>query len=198
MLVSSDPRDLIIIGFAGLALIIIGVAIGRLLWGRKYERLTADRNERLFTIERALRDFWEMNKSTLDAELQRQRSRVEQLESQNENYRKKLAKVGLFGLGRKESHLVLSLLMENEALEERLFQMNKKLHDERSEYLDDNLRRISYNRILISEILSSENVQREVSKLLRNNDSIRRIELKAIDGTAGAGWNEPEGEDLPR
>lgn len=189
---TSDPRDLFILIFAAVALLSIGIALGRLWWGRKFRQLSEQRNQRLFTIERALNDFWDAHKVGLEKEVQKLRSRIEQLETLNENYRKKLAKVGLFGMRRKESHLVMALLTENEALEERLYRATRKLHEERDEYLNDDLRRISYNRMLLSELLSSENVQREIQKVLRDADSMRRIELKALDGTAGAGWSAPQ------
>jgi len=50
--------------------------------------------------------------------------------------------------------MFIGLLIENENLEEKLFMQNLKLKQERDEFLENDLRNISYKRILLSELIS--------------------------------------------
>lgn len=180
----SNLKDVIIIAFSGLALIAAGFFIARFSLSRKYRSINAENQMRLFTIERALREFWDSEKLKLERDKEELERRVNFLRAQNENLRKKLSKMGLFGFGRaKRASLLLSLLIENEALEEKLFQMNLKLKEERDEYLRQEIRNISYNKVLLSEILASENVQKEVNKLLKDNSRMKRIQIKTLEAT---------------
>lgn len=174
-------KDIIIISFSGLALVAAGFLIARFSLLKKYKNINVENQKRLFTIERALRDFWDSEKLKLEREKEDLQKSLSFLRSQNENLRNKLSKMGLFNFGRsKRANLLLSLLIENEALEERLFQMNLKLKEERDEYLRREISNISYNKVLLSEILAAENVQKEVTKLLKDNSRMKKIQIKAL------------------
>lgn len=174
-------KDIIIISFSGLVLVAAGFLIARFSLLKKYKNINVENQKRLFTIERALRDFWDSEKLKLEREKEDLQKSLSFLRSQNENLRNKLSKMGLFNFGRsKRANLLLSLLIENEALEERLFQMNLKLKEERDEYLRREISNISYNKVLLSEILAAENVQKEVTKLLKDNSRMKKIQIKAL------------------
>lgn len=179
-------KDIIIISFSGLVLVAAGFLIARFSLLKKYKNINVENQKRLFTIERALRDFWDSEKLNLEREKEDLQKSLSFLRSQNENLRNKLSKMGLFNFGRsKRANLLLSLLIENEALEERLFQMNLKLKEERDEYLRREISNISYNKVLLSEILAAENVQKEVTKLLKDNSRMKKIQIKALGDAPG-------------
>ncbi len=109
----------------------------------------------MLTIERALKAFWDNEKQKLENDKTELEQRIQFLENKLEQYRRKAAGVGMMGLRKnKLSDMLITLLIENESLEEKLFQQNLKLKQERDEFLENELRSISYKRILLSELLT--------------------------------------------
>ena len=119
---------------------------------RKFKVRAACEREEMLTIERALKAFWDNEKQTLENVKKRLQQRIEFLESKLEQYRRKAAGIGMMGLRKsKVSDMLITLLIENESLEEKLFLQNLKLKQERDEFLESELRDISYKRVLLSE-----------------------------------------------
>ena len=134
---------------------------------------TTDREEML-SIEKALKRFWDDEKEK--AELQR---RISFLESKLEQYRQKAAGIGMMGLRRSRlADMFIGLLIENENLEEKLFLQNLKLKQERDEFLENDLRNISYKRILLSELISQTEVRKEMEKLINDKGRWKRLEIR--------------------
>jgi hypothetical protein len=155
---------------------------GYITRSKKYkERLACDREEML-TIERALKGFWDNEKQKLENEKKDLAQRIQLLESKLEQYRRKAAGVGIMGLRKnKLSDMLITLLIENESLEEKLFLQNLKLKQERDEFLENELRSISYKRILLSELLTQTEVRREMEKVISDRSRLKRLDLKQKD-----------------
>jgi len=89
----------------------------------------------------------------------------------------------------------MQLMLENEALEEKLYELNLKMKDERDEYLSRELQNISYKRILLSEILKEKGVQDKIRDILKDDSKLTRMELPA--GTRSAGTEDDSSEEAP-
>ncbi len=74
--------------------------------------------------------------------------------------------------------MFIGLLIENENLEEKLFMQNLKLKQERDEFLENELRNISYKRILLSDLISQAEVRKEMEKLINDKNRWKRLEIK--------------------
>lgn len=160
----------------------ISYFVGYRTQGRKSKARAASDREEMLTIERALKAFWDNEKQKLETEKTDLQQRIQFLESKLEQYRRKAAGVGLMGLRKnKLSDMLITLLIENESLEEKLFLQNLKLKQERDEFLENELRSISYKRILLSELLTQTEVRREMEKVISDRSRLKRLELKQKD-----------------
>ena len=156
--------------------------VGYRLHFRKFKVQAACDREEMLTIERALKAFWDNEKQNLENEKNELTQRIQFLETKLEQYRRKAAGVGMMGLRKsKVSDMLVSLLIENESLEEKLFQQNLKLKQERDEFLENELRGISYKRILLSELMAQSEVRREMEKVINDRSRLKRLELRQKD-----------------
>ncbi len=149
---------------------------------RKFKLQAAGDREEMLTIERALKSFWDNEKKNLEQEKSDLQQRIAFLEGKLEQYRRKAAGIGMMGLRKnKLTDMFISLLIENESLEEKLFMQNMKLKQERDEFLENELRSISYKRILLSELLNQSEVRREMEKVINDRSRLKRLELRQKD-----------------
>lgn len=166
----------------------------------KFEKQTAVDREEMLSIERALKQFWDHEKDSLLKEKEELNRRIQFLETRLEQYRRKAAGIGMMGLRKsKVTDMFISLLIENESLEEKLFLQNMKLKQERDEYLENELRSISYKRILLSELLSQAEVRREMEKAINDKGRFKRLEMKRELDILSSDLNGEEAKqnDLP-
>ena len=146
--------------------------------GRYAAQSVTDREEML-SIEKALKRFWDDEKEKLEKEKSELQRRISFLEGKLEQYRQKAAGIGMMGLRRSRlADMFIGLLIENENLEEKLFMQNLKLKQERDEFLENDLRNISYKRILLSELISQTEVRREMEKLINDRGRWKRLEIR--------------------
>jgi hypothetical protein len=156
--------------------------VGYRTYGRKFKARAACEREEMLTIERALKAFWDDEKQKLENGKAELEQRIQFLESKLEQYRRKAAGVGMMGLRKnKLSDMLITLLIENESLEEKLFLQNMKLKQERDEFLENELRSISYKRVLLSELLTQSEVRREMEKIISDRSRLKRLELRQKD-----------------
>ena len=141
-------------------------------------RASTDREEML-SIEKALKRFWDDEKEKLEQEKSELQRRISFLEGKLDQYRRKAAGIGMMGLRRSRlADMFIGLLIENENLEEKLFLQNLKLKQERDEFLENDLRNISYKRILLSELISQTDVRREMEKLINDKGRWKRLDIR--------------------
>ena len=156
--------------------------VGYRTYGRKFKTRAACEREEMLTIERALKAFWDNEKQKLENDKGELEQRIQFLESKLEQYRRKAAGVGMLGLRKnKLSDMLITLLIENESLEEKLFLQNLKLKQERDEFLENELRSISYKRVLLSELMTQTEVRREMEKIISDRSRLKRLELRQKD-----------------
>lgn len=149
---------------------------------RKFQTKSVHDREEMLTIERALKDFWDHEKQKLETDKQQLAQRIKFLEEKLDHYRQKAAGIGMMGLRKnKVTDMLISLLIENESLEEKLFLQNLKLKEERDEFLQNELRNISYKRILLSELLNQSEVRREMERVINDRSRLKRLELRQKD-----------------
>lgn len=165
---------------AALACVLIISALGYLFGYRRnasryQEQTTQDRAEML-SIERALKQFWDHEKEKLEVEKEELNRRIRFLESRLDQYRRKAAGIGMMGLRKSRlTDMFITLLIENENLEEKLFMQNMKMKQERDESLENDLRNISYKRILLSELINQAEVRREMEKVINDRGRWKRL-----------------------
>jgi hypothetical protein len=182
--------------FCIILLFTMGYYIGyRKTFGRFQTQSALDREEML-TIERALKRFWDHEKRELEREKAQLEHRINFLENRLDQYRRKAAGIGMMGLRKNRlTDTLISLLIENESLEEKLFMQNLKLKEERDEFLENELRTISYRRILLSELINQAEVRREMERVINDKGRWKRMEIRQKELgplTAGAEVNEEE------
>jgi len=108
--------------FVLVTLLSLGYYLGYRKNVRRYQTMSAHDREEMLTIERALKRFWDHEKEQIEKEKQELERRIQFLEDRLDQYRRKAAGIGMMGLRKsKLTDMLLSLLVENETLEEKLF-----------------------------------------------------------------------------
>jgi hypothetical protein len=161
----------------------------------RYATQSASDREEMLSIEKALKRFWDEEKEKIEREKAELQRRISFLEGKLEQYRQKAAGIGMMGLRRsKLADMFIGLLIENENLEEKLFMQNLKLKEERDEFLENELRHISYKRILLSELISQAEVRREMEKLINDRGRWKRLDIKQkeLEPLAAEGQSDEE------
>lgn len=184
----------------------LGYYVSKFLTGRRYRKAQKTDRQKMFDIEKALKDFWEHERGKLSTENKKLSDKITFLEKQVEDYRKKAAGVGIMGLSKdKRVDMMVQLMLENEALEEKLFELNLKMKEERDEYLTKEIKNISYKRIMLSEILKEQGIQDRIRDILKDDTRLRKIDLPAgrelgrgSEKEAEAREEEPAGEETPK
>lgn len=188
--------------FSVLLIFSFGYFLGYRKQSRKFKLRSASDRDEMLTIERALKQFWDHEKRELENQKTELQRRIEFLEDRLDQYRRKAAGVGMMGLRRNRlSDMLITLLIENETLEEKLFLQNLKLKQERDEFLHNELRQISYKRVLLSELINQREVRDEMERLVKDKARWKRLDLKtkevgAIDPAADGEEDEEEDEIL--
>ncbi len=185
--------------FAVAACMLLIFSIGYYFGYRKtvvrYAAQSVNDREEMLSIEKALKRFWDEEKEKLEKEKGELQRRISFLEGKVDQYRQKAAGIGMMGLRRsKLADMFIGLLIENENLEEKLFMQNLKLKQERDEFLENELRNISYKRILLSELISQADVRREMEKLINDKGRWKRLEIKQkeVEPITGDALNEED------
>ncbi len=171
--------QIVAVTFCMLFVFSIGYYLGYRKTVVRYTAQSVNDREEMLSIEKALKRFWDDEKEKLEEEKAELQRRISFLEGKLDQYRQKAAGIGMMGLRRsKLADMFIGLLIENESLEEKLFLQNLKLKQERDEFLENELRNISYKRILLSELISQAEVRREMEKLINDRGRWKRLEIK--------------------
>src|SRR3954471_5108196 len=179
--------DLILYSVAAAIVLFVGYRLGRMIGALKASRIVAAREQELFTTQKGFKTLYEQELNNLRSENAKLTEQVQQLNARVEEYRKKAAGFGgLFSSGGKKADAMYALLLENEALEEALYNQNEKLRQERTDALKESMRNTGYRRVLMSQLLNDERIKGYVAEIL--NDERR------LPGTNGAG----EAKALPQ
>src|SRR5947207_1815538 len=163
----SGTLEVIVYSVAGIALLIAGYRLGRMIGRATATRTIAQKEQELFTAQKGFKNLYEQELAKVQGENQQLRAKAEQMELKVEEYRKKAAGLGgLFNSGGKKADAMYALLLENEALEEALYSQNEKLKQERSDSLKEQMRATGYRRVLMSQLLNDQRIKEYVAEIL--------------------------------
>src|SRR5215212_6004861 len=115
----NDTLQVVVYGVAGLALLIAGYKLGRVIGRASAGKTIAQKEQELFTAQKGFKNLYEQEMAKLKADNAHLGEQVKTLTARVEEYRKKAAGFGgLFSGGGKRADAMYALLLENEALEE--------------------------------------------------------------------------------
>lgn len=172
-----------------------GYYVGRFLTTRRFHRQQKAEKRRMFDIEKALKEFWDHERARMSGENRELSKKITFLEQQVEEYRKKAVGGGVMGLSKdKRTDMLMQLMLENETLEEKLYEMNLKMKEERDEHLAREFSNISYKKIMLSEILKQEGIQERIREILKDDSQVKKLELPAGEKEEKPSPDEPEKE----
>ena len=158
----------------GVILIAGAFAVGR-MWAKLMgHRAHKERTEKMFQIEKSLADFYEHEKKKFLEQKEEFEREIAQQAKQIDELRRKAA--GVSGKSKDaRADLMLQLLTENEALQEKLFEQNMHQKEERDRNLHRELQQISYQRVLLSNLLSERGVQEAVVEILGDDRRVEKL-----------------------
>lgn len=188
---TGNPRlDLVLYSIAAAVVLFVGYRLGRMIGALTASRLVAQKEQELFTTQKGFKTLYEQELGNLRTENAKLTEQVTTLNARVEEYRKKAAGFGgLFSSGGKKADAMYALLLENEALEEALYNQNEKLRQERTDALKESMRNTGYRRVLMSQLLNDERIKGYVAEILDDD--------KRLPGPNGTGGGAPETKALP-
>jgi cell division protein FtsB len=163
-------------------LLYLGFRIGKYLGKVAAAGIISQKEQELFTAQRGFKTLYENELGTIKADNQKLQAQVESMTAKVEEYRKKAAGLGgLFSSGGKKADAMYALLLENEALEEALYNQNEKLKQERTDALKEQMRNTGYRRVLMSQLLSDERIKGYVAEVLADEKRLPSLaDAKAL------------------
>jgi len=165
----NGTLEVILYSIAGVALLVAGYRLGRLVGAATARRAITAKEQELFTAQKGFKTLYEQELDKVKAENAQLKSKAEQMEVKVEEYRKKAAGLGgLFSSGGKKADAMYALLLENEALEEALYAQNEKLKQERTDSLREQMRATGYRRVLMSQLLNDNRIKEYVAEILND------------------------------
>lgn len=166
--------DVVVLTLGAVILIAAAFTIGR-MWAKLMgHRAHKERTEKMFQIEKSLSEFYEHEKRKFIEEKQELTQQIEMQEKQIDELRRKAA--GVSGKSKEaRADLMLQLLVENEQLQEKLFEENVRQKEERDRNLGRELQQISYQRVLLSNLLAERGVQEAVVEILGDDRRVEKL-----------------------
>jgi cell division protein FtsB len=182
---TGNPRlDVILYSVAAAVVLFVGYQLGRMIGAFRAARLVAQKEQELFTTQKGFKTLYDQELGNLRSENAKLTEQVQTLNSRVEEYRKKAAGFGgLFSSGGKKADAMYALLLENEALEEALYNQNEKLRQERTDALKESMRNTGYRRVLMSQLLNDERIKGYVAEIL---DDDKRLPGPGTNGGGAA------------
>src|SRR5256885_9108067 len=154
--------ELTLYAAAAVIILFLGYRLGRAFGHLAASKLIDKKEQELFTTQKGFKTLYEQEIAKLKSENTAHAQEVETLKARVEDYRKKAAGLGgLFSSGGKKADAMYALLLENESLEEALMSQNKKLRQERTDALKEQLRNTGYRRGVRAPVVSGRGGQGE-------------------------------------
>jgi hypothetical protein len=174
--------ELILAGLILIILFFLGYKIGSIIATRKGEKAREALESESYSTSKSLKKLFEDEKNQVISENTKLKETNTLLTDKVEEYRKKLAGLGLlnFSGNKKRADILYSLLLENEALEQLLAEQGEKLADERKDHLMHRMKDIRKRQRLMAEIFNDDTIKSYVRDVLsdegRIEEAARRIE----------------------
>ena len=159
----------------------LGFRLGKVIGSIAAAKLISQKEQELFTAQKGFKTLYESEMATIKADNAKLQAQVESMTAKVEEYRKKAAGLGgLFSSGGKKADAMYALLLENEALEEALYNQNEKLKQERTDALKEQMRNTGYRRVLMSQLLSDERIKGYVAEVLADDQRLPSLPDKTL------------------
>jgi|APSaa5957512622_1039677.scaffolds.fasta_scaffold44816_1 hypothetical protein len=182
MLENITQIEMITMGLVTVFLLFISYKVGASFatkrWSREKEKLELESHSSHKSLKRILED----EKSVVDNENKELKDTNDMLNGRIEDYRKKLAGMGLlsFSGSKRRSDILYSLLLENEALEQLISEQSEKLATERGEHLMHRMKDIRKRQRLLAEIFNDDTIKNYVKEVLSDDvkidDAVHKLE----------------------
>lgn len=130
-------------------------------------------------FQKETKKMWDGEKSDLLEEVEELKSKAVDLNKRLEDYRKKLSGMGMFSFGesKKRSDILYSLIMENELLEQILYDQSKKISEQQKDNLDQRLFDIGKRQRLLAEIFDDKKIKDYVKEVIEEGDLAKTKKL---------------------
>ena len=188
----SDPQ-LLTLAAAALLIFYIGYKIGRVIQ-------TARSKKQFKAYEQDQNKFQKQMKKVLDGENEDVASKnvmlqqtIQRLEDRLEDYRKKIAGMGILNISssnKKRSDILYSLILENETLEQLLFQQSSKFTEQAQDHLQHKLMDIKKRQRLMSEVFNDDTIKNYVKEVIEQKEEIPSTEKQKKLGKNSNEGNE--------
>ncbi len=125
-------------------------------------------------FKKALSEFFDNKAGDIYKENQELKHKVDILEKNLKRFQEKVgSSLGLMGFGSgKKAQLLADLMLENQLLEERLYQLNQQIKEERDKMLERDLQNISYKKVMFSKFLESEEAREQFKRFLQDEKNL--------------------------
>ena len=158
---------------AAVLILYLGFRVGKMIGRLAANRLLSQKEQDLFTAQKGFKALYETELANIKAENATLQEQVKSMTAKVEDYRRKAAGLGgLFSSGGKKADAMYALLLENEALEEALYNQNERLRDERTSSLKEQMRNTGYRRVLMSQLLNDERIKGYVAEVLADEGKL--------------------------
>lgn len=133
-------------------------------------------------VQKGMKKIWDDERNSFAQEKEDLMHEIETLKRRLENYRRKIAGLGLLSFtgSKKRSDILYSLLLENEALEQLLNTQAQRMADQHNQHLQEKFMDIEKRQRLLSEIFDDSRIKDYVREVLSEND--QKILVKKEDG----------------
>jgi hypothetical protein len=170
-------------GLVALIIIFISYKVGKIIATNKCKHEQVKLENESHSSQKSLKRILEEEKNQVVVEKNELTVSNRALNERLEDYRKKLAGMGLlsFSGNKKRSDILYSLLMENEALEQLISELGKKLANEQGEHLIHRMKDIRKRQRLIAEIFNDDTIRNYVKEVLSDDDKIDNAVHKIED-----------------
>ncbi|MGK0289935.1 MAG: hypothetical protein ACI86H_001390 [bacterium] len=192
--------DLIILSLIAMTLLFLGYKIGSVVASLGSKKTQQSMEKDSHNLHKSLKKILEEEKNQLLTERDQLKIDNESLSTKLEDYRKKLAGMGMlnFSGNKKRADILYSLLLENEALEQLLSEQGEKLATEREDFLRHRLQDIRKRQRLMAEIFNDDTIKSYVQEVLMDESKMADASENLDDGTEQKSISTtPEKKALP-
>jgi len=128
-------------------------------------------------FKKALSEFFDNKAGDVYKENEELKHKLEVMEKNLKRFQEKVGgSLNLMGFGSgKKAQLLADLMLENQLLEERLYQVNQQMKEERDKMLDRELQNISYKKVMFSKFLESEEAREQFRRFLQDEKNLEGL-----------------------
>lgn len=125
-------------------------------------------------FKKALSEFFDNKSGDIYKENEELKYKLEVMEKNLKRFQEKVgSSLGIMGFGSgKKAQLLADLMLENQLLEERLYQMNTQMKEERDKMLERDLQNISYKKVMFSKFLESEEAREQFKRFIQDEKNL--------------------------